>query len=165
MGASMIHAVRTYNKHLVIDFIETPEIWEVISEDGQERGTFRPEVEQECWLAMHNNDGTVVALYNFHAVNGITVEIHAHVLPEYRKEHSAATCLAAFRWMYDNEPECNKIIANVPNIYENVKNFAVRMGFSIEGVNRSSYRKNGGTHDQWSMGITRDEIKELIWGK
>ena len=53
-----------------------------------------------------------------------------------------------------------KVIAQVPFLYPNVKDFCLKNGFVVEGINRLSHQKDGVIVDQWLLGITRDEIEE-----
>ena len=141
-----------------------PDIWETVAEDGQQAKDFEPDLDSDCWLLM--SDDEVIGLYNFHAHNSVTVEIHAQVLPDHRKEYSQETGLAALRWIYDYEFDggkvYQKVIAQIPVIYENVKRFTCGFGFKVEGINRKSYLKGGVIVDQYLLGITRDEIAEVI---
>ena len=152
---------RTYDAALITDLMTRDDIWATIAEDGQKKEEFEPNVLDECWLEMKAGE-TLVGVYNLHTHNGITVQIHAHVLPEHRKKNSRATGIESLRWIYDNAPVYKKVIAEIPFCFENVKNFAESIGYQLEGVNRLSYLKNGVIVDQWRMGITRDEIKEVI---
>lgn len=153
---------RTHDVALVKSVMTLPEIFDTVAEDGQDPAAYAPDVVGEIWLAMRANDGDLIGLYNVHAVNAITVEIHAQVLPEQRKEYSRATGLAALRWIRVNLPDCHKVIATVPALYPNVKKFTMSFGFQPEGVNRASYLKGGKIYDQWLLGITRDEIDGQI---
>lgn len=151
----MITANRIYNKELIKSIIFTQEIWDCVAEDGQSKEDFEPEVDAECWLIM-SNESNVVGLYNLHGINGVTVQIHAHVIPEYRKEYSKQTGKAALDYIIENTGYY-KIIAVVPVLYNNVKKFCESFGFKEEGINRLSYQKNGEIIDQWLMGLTRCE--------
>lgn len=151
----MIVTKRIYNKELIKSIIQMGEIWDCVAEDGQNKEDFDPDVENECWLLMNNEDA-IVALYNLHGINGVTVQIHAHVVPEYRKEYSKQTGKAALDYIIENTGYY-KIIAVVPTLYNNVKKFCESFGFKEEGINRLSYQKNGGIVDQWLLGLTRCE--------
>jgi RimJ/RimL family protein N-acetyltransferase len=152
-----VRAARTYDRRLVVSIMLHPEIFETIAEDGQNPNDFVPDVQGEIWLAMWA-DGEAVGLYHLHRRNAVLIEIHAQVLKAYRKEYSVATGEAALQWILDNLPECQKVIAWVPEIYPNVRSFTESQGFQIEGVNRKSYLKNGKLYDQTLLGITRSEI-------
>lgn len=155
-------ARRTYSVSLIKAVMLLPEIWATIAEDGQDPADFDPDVNDEIWLTMETGEGILVGLYNLHSRNAVTVEIHAQVLPEHRKEYSRATGLAALRWIRVNLPTCHKVIATVPALYPNVKKFTESFGFQLEGVNRASYLKEGELHDQWNLGITRGEIDDQV---
>lgn len=137
-----------------------PDMWATVAEDGQQPHEYTPDVIGHCWLAMFAPDA-LVALYHLHAHNSVTCEIHAQVFPEYRAEYSEGTGLAALRWIYENT-RYEKVVCWVPEIYTNVRSFAESFGFQLEGTNRKSYRKNGKLLDMWLLGITRNEIGELL---
>ena len=157
----MIRAARTFDTELIKSIITRDDIWSTVAEDGRKKEDYAPNVTDECWLLMTSNDD-VVGLYNLHAHNAVTIEIHAHVLPEHRNEHSKETGHEALQWIYSNSPEYKKVVAQIPVIYENVKRFTCGFGFKVEGVNRLSYLKNGAIVDQYLLGITRDEIKVYL---
>ena len=154
---SELTTTRTYDPLTVWAFITTPEIWETVAEDGQEPGEYRPNLTADCWLVMRV-DGEVAALYHIHRLNQVLVQIHAQVLPKYRKEYSQATGEAALAWILANDAECEKIIAWVPTLYPNVKAFTESFGFRVEGRITYGYLKHGRLHDQWILGIKRGEI-------
>lgn len=154
-------AVRTEDADFIKEVITSPGLWPTVAEDGHNPEDYIPDTERGCWLSIIH-DGQFIGLYYIHAHNTVLAEIHAHILPECRKEFSFPSGGAALYWIYEYAPQYQKIIANVPRIYENVKNFTAKFGFVVEGVNRKSYLKNGELHDQWLLGITRDEIKGFL---
>jgi len=158
MGCCMITCDRTYDVNVIKSVIFNPVIWDCIAEDGDHtQEGFVVDTISECWLEIKNDD-LVVAIYNLHTLNSVTLQIHAHVLPQYRKEFSRESGLAALKWIVDNT-DYQKIVAIIPSIYDNVKKFTESFGFIVEGINRLSYKKNGNLVDQWMMGATRSEIE------
>lgn len=153
-----LEVTRTYNVDLVRAVMTTPALWDTVAEDGHDPDDYTPDMEGTCWLLMRA-EGDVIALYALDKINTVTLEIHAQVLPEHRKEYSSATGKAALQWIVDNT-DCQTVMAWVPAIYPNVRDFTVSQGFQIEGVSRKSYLKNGELHDRTLLGITRDEIHE-----
>lgn len=149
---------RVYDPEVIKSVLLRPEIVATIAEDGIDPTRFEPDL-RECWLGMYTDE--LVGLYRVHALNSVTVQIHAHVLPEHRKAHSLDTGRAALRWIHDHTPYA-KVVCEIPEVYPNVKDFAVKNGFRVEGLNRASYRKGGKVIDQWYLGITRDEIAEQM---
>lgn len=152
---------RTYDAALIRSIMTRPDMWRTVAEDGQTVAEYHPDVTCVCWLRVEA-DGETVGLYSFNAHNSVTVEIHANILPEFRAVCSRESGLEALRWIYENAPEYKKIISQIPVIYENVKRFTLGFGFIVEGRNRASYLKNGALHDQWLLGVTRDEVKGVL---
>ena len=147
---------RTYDPMPVREVMTHPDMWATVAEDGIEPGDYAPDVQNAYYVLVRDGD-ELIAMYIFRQRGAVTFEIHAQVLHQHRKEYSGATCRAALQWILD-ETDVAKIIAWVPEIYPNVRNFAVSQGFQVEGINRKSYLKNGELHDQWLFGITRSEI-------
>lgn len=163
-GLTELSIERTYNIELINEILSSDGIYEFISEDGAELSKQRFDVYGECWLKILS-DGVCIGLYNIHQINGITFEGHVHMLTKYRKEYSDLGLKAVYSWLVSDGPECvKKIIVNIPEIYKNVIDFCERNGFKREGVNRLSHLKNGELYDLVMLGITLDEIKEVLNG-
>ena len=150
-------AERTYDIKLIRKIMTRPDILATVAEDHFSDTDYVPEVNGQCWLRMIV-DGETIGLYTLHVRNCVPLEIHTGILHEYRKKYSHESIRKALRWIIDNAPEYQKVIAWVPEIYPNVKNFACRNGFRIEGVNLISFLKNGVLDNQWLLGITKAEI-------
>ena len=153
---------RTFNIDDVKSVIFQPDIFKTIAEDGQTESDVKIDIKGDCWVAVRVNE-TIVGVYLLHPHNSITLEIHAHILPEFRKKHSIQSGRKVLEWFVNN---CDylKLIAQVPDIYENVKQFCLANNFKVEGVNRKSYKKDGEVMDSTLLGITRDEIKGFLDG-
>lgn len=152
---------RTEDLELIKSVIADPVIWETVAEDGMNYDNFEPNVMSEAWLVIRSGN-EIIALFNIHSHGAITAEIHAHVLPKHRKEFSRDAGDICLQWFYDEFPEYEKLIAQIPVIYENVERFTVSYGFKHEGLNRKCYLKNGEIIDKWLLGITRDELGEYL---
>jgi len=155
-----MNADRIYDVSVIKDIVTRPEIWATVAEDGQDPAEFEPDMEQNCWLLM--TDDTVIGLYQLKVMNGVTIELHPMVLPEFRSLYAKVSCKEALRWIVENAAWCYKVTASIPVIYKHVQFFAKGMGFRQEGVNRSSYLKGEVLLDQILFGITRDEMAEVI---
>jgi len=156
---------RTYDVDLIEGVMRSPEIFAVTAEDGARLEDVTADPVGECWLQVVDEDGAVVALYNFHARNSVTVEIHAHVMPYFRKRYSYETGILALTWLRDNAGRYKKVVAQIPAVYGNVIAFVKRFGFREEGVNRLSYVKDGVLMDQMLFGMTQNELKGLLDGQ
>ena len=149
---------RTNDADIVRAVMTHPDMWATVAEDGHDPDDYTPDMTGACWLVMRDGD-TLIALYSLDQINAVTLEIHAQVLPKHRKEYSRATGKAALQWIVEHT-DCQKVIAWVPALYPNVRDFTVSQGFQIEGVSRKSYLKNGELHDLTLLGITREQIGE-----
>lgn len=139
-----------------------PDIWKTCAELGSNINDYDPEVEADCWL-MLDVDGENIGVYNVHAHNSTTIEVHAHVLPEFRQKHSHETGDLVLKWILEEGPEqYQKVIAQIPECYPNVIKFTMAHGFKKEGVNRQSDIVDGILCDQILLGITRSEIEEYL---
>ncbi len=156
----MITVERTLDADLIKSVMLHPDIFKTVAEDGQEPGDFKINVDSEAWVSMSVND-ELIGLYVFHPHNSVTLEIHAHILPKFRKEHAIESGKMALTWFLENG-NYQKLIAQVPVMYENVKNFCLINGFKIEGVNRMSHMKNGELMDLTLLGITRQEVEDFL---
>jgi RimJ/RimL family protein N-acetyltransferase len=68
-----------------------------------------------------------------------------------------------YEWVLENtEDRINKINVSIPENDKRVINFAKKVGFKKEGLNRDSYMKNGTIYAQQNLGITRSEIEDYI---
>jgi hypothetical protein len=155
MGGRM-RIERCHDAKVVREFLMRPEMYETVAEDGFDE--FEPDMEGDCWLCLYLDE--LIAIYQVRQRNSVMVEIHANVLPEYRKDYSKQTGQMALRWLLDNTRAC-KVIAEVPVIYPNVRAFAEQFGFEVEGKLAESYSK-GGLVDMWILGATREQIEERL---
>ena len=55
-----------------------------------------------------------------------------------------------------------KLVSETPVIYRHIKLFALQQGLRVEGLLTKSFEKDGELHDQWIMGISRQEITERL---
>ncbi len=157
-----VTAVRVYDVETIEAIMKRPDIWATIAEDGFDIKDYHPDPVNECWLLMVSDTNDIVGVYRYHSLNAVTVKIHANVLPEHRTQYSKDSGTAALDWLYNNAKGYNKVVAEIPVIYDNVKKFTCSFGFKVEGINRMSYLKNGAIVDQWYLGITREEIGALL---
>ena len=141
------------------DYIKSvlSKMWDNVCEDGHALSDFDPKVLETCWVKVGD-----YGLYCLHPHNKVTLEIHAFILPEHRKEQSIKTGKEILKWIYKECEQYKKIIAQIPALYPNVKKFCLKQGFQLEGINRLSHLKNGELVDQWLLGITRDEIEVIL---
>ena len=90
------------------------------------------------------------------------VEYHPNLLPEHRGAKSEEFTIKSLEWLYNYAPMYKKVNVKIPSCYPHIERYAKRIGFKSEGVDRQSFCKDGKLVDQWAMGITREEIKEVL---
>lgn len=107
------------------------------------------------WMLV-KDEGKILGAILFEVETPVSVKIHPYLFKKFR--HRGREMMGKiFEWFL--KTELNKITAEVPVCYQIVLNFAKKMGFQMEGINRGSYKKNGKILDQWRLGILRDEIQ------
>jgi hypothetical protein len=146
-----------------IDLIKSilTSLWDVIAEDGKLIEDFQVDLENNIFLAVID-DKTTVGLYILHAYNGCTLEIHANILPEYRKECAIPSGEKVLAWFDEFAPEkYQKLFAQIPEIYPNVYRFTLERGFNDEGRLKNAYRKDGKLHDIHILGLERKTLKKV----
>lgn len=133
-------------------------VWDEISED--DAPPYIPDLINEYWIVLIEGNKTV-GCFRCHQINGITWEGHIFILPEYRKDYSEKAGYAIYEWLLENL-EFQKLIVKIPQKYQNVIKFIEKFGFTHEGTNRLSYRKDGKIWNMEHYGITVDEIKDYM---
>jgi len=157
-----IRIAQTFNEDLILSVLTDKAIWPTISEDGQQADKFVIDVEMpDFYYLAVIDDGVVIGIYVLHPFNGCTLEIHANILPVYRKEYAHESAQAVLKWIDKNIPDnFQKLIARIPVIYPNVYRFTMNHGFDDEGLLTKSCFKNGELHDLHLLGLQRSILKD-----
>lgn len=151
-------AERTFDVELIKSILFNDQIWNSIAEDYQDQASITIDPNKDCFMAIHAGE-TIIGCYILHPHNSATLEIHAHILPEYRKLYSIESGRTILKWFKNEAPEnYQKLIAQIPVIYPNVRDFCTKLGFDMEGTIKNSYWKGGELISQWILGISRGEI-------
>lgn len=153
---------RTMDADLVKSVCFVPQVWETIAEDGQTQEEWEPDMSEGWFIAEEHDD--LVGLFNLHVKNCITLEIHPMILPGKRGRPAYQAVMSLWKYLVENTGY-SKIVCFVPDIYRNVKLFAMSCGMKEEGLLTKSYLKNGTITDQWCLGITRSEIEAKLNGQ
>lgn len=140
---------QTTDLNKIIKVLKDPEIFDRISEDGPTSDTWLPSMDEAIFLSDAEGVGVVI----YHAINSVTVEGHIQILSQHR-DKAAEFSEQALQWLWDNT-KFEKIIVQIPEIYPDVVKFVQKFGFSFEGVNKLSHRKNGRLHDQYYLGLIK----------
>ncbi len=156
-----MNVIRTFDKSMIKSIVCEDDIFYCTTEDGFTKDQIVINTEKECWLKIEVKE-KIIGVYRLEHLSSVCIQIHAYVLPKHRKEHSFKSGIEVLRWIFEEYPCYKKVVAVVPVLYPNVKNFCVSQGFREEGCNRLSHLKEGSLHDQTLLGITRDEIEERL---
>lgn len=128
---------RIWNHQLVTETMSS--MWDEISED--DAPPYLPDLINEQYIGVWNDDD-YIGMYRFHQHTSVMWEGHAFILED-KREHAVGSGNAIKAWIKENLKDAKKIIANVPECFQNVIGFLKGLGFVEQGVNSDSYNKNG----------------------
>jgi len=153
--------VQLYDPNIIRGVMMHEDILSTIIDDTWDGSVVTSDLQNNIYLGCVVND-KLIGLYVLHWLNGVTLQGHAHILKEFRADHSLKSCRSIMTWILEKIHRCKKIACFVPWVYPNVKQFLAASGLKEEGILRKSFALNGQLHDQWIMGITRDEMQEIV---
>jgi len=130
-----IHIEQVWDEDLILSVLKEPRIWETISDDGQSSDKFVVDVEAEDYYFLAVvRENICVGIYVLHKFNDCTLEIHANILPQYRKECATESGEKVLHWFDKNVPDkYQKLVARIPEVYPEVYHFTLNRGFNDEG--------------------------------
>ncbi len=143
---------RSFDVEEIKSVFTNPQIWATIAEDNQDIESFNPDPEKEFFLGVYDNS-LLIGFYAFAAKSSVELDVHVQILPKHRKKYALASGHKMIDWFINDAPaNYLKLTAQIPFKYPDVKNFALSIGFEIEGINKQSYRKDGKIYCQWYLG-------------
>jgi len=150
---------------LIRNFIVSDnELWNRVSEDGNNKEDFIiSENPFFWWIGCYSKSDVLVGIFWMHQTSSnICLQVHAHVKKEHREQHAYECGENTLIYFVEKMPKKYvKLIAEIPEIYQDVIHFTLKFGMKKEGVNRLSYKKDDKIIDQCRFGITREEAK--LW--
>lgn len=138
----------TNDKAIINRILKNDDVWSRVAEEGVTKDEY--DAPDGPYYVV---DDTWQALLIGHWKNDVTIEVHINVIPEFRHKAREFADLAV-KWFWDNT-RCQKLVAEIPEIFPDVVKFAKKSGFKPEGVNSLSYRRNGVLYDQFYLGLIR----------
>jgi len=153
--------VQLYDINIIRGVMMHGDILPTIVDDTWDGSAHTPDISNGIYLGCVV-DEALIGIYYLHWLNGATLQGHAHILKEFRREYSIKSCHSVMTWLLEKIHRCKKVACFVPSVYPNVKQFLAVCGLKEEGILRKSFALNGQLHDQWIMGITRDEMQETL---
>jgi len=152
-----INLEQTYNQQAILDILADGDIWNRFS-DGVDFNDFYPEInDTNGWLIVRDDDREIGIIY-LKCSTSCAIEFHPYLYKSDRKL-GREMVKAFFKWFLDNT-DLVKINAIIPDKLKQVINFALKVGFKKEGIDRMSY--NRGKCDRVMLGITRSEVKSWL---
>ena len=150
--ASSIIVERCFDESIV--FAAVLHCFDTIVEDGTDPSCINFNVDHECWL-LFKRDDDVLGLMQMTPYNRTTIDIHPYIYKDKRK-YSLECGKLAIEWFNENAPQMyKKLITQVPSCYRHIKQYALKLGFELEGTYKNSYAKNGELKDLWLFGKER----------
>lgn len=142
--------------------LKAPELFDRIAEDGISIDDYEIEFNGHQRYMMVMLDDLAIGVWNLYPVNSVTLNIHCNILEQYR-EHGKQAGRLILEWFVGECPkQYQKLNAEIPVIYPEVYHFTKNFGFSDEGINRQSIKKNGVLVDQSRLGITMAEVIKFL---
>jgi RimJ/RimL family protein N-acetyltransferase len=101
------------------------------------------------------NENAVIFL---EPINSICYLVHVNFLKIARGKEAIQAGKDTLEYIFSETP-CQKLIAWIAPMHDNVISFTIGMGFKLEGINKASFLKNGQLHDQHLYGLTKKEYE------
>ena len=140
-----------YIKSVIFD----PEMWARCSDDQTEY-----DIDQATclWLVV-TKDGKRVGIASIFNDAGCCLEVHINIPKANRGKGTLEMGRAIIGWIKENNiAGKSKIVTQIPVIHRDVIQFALKLGFVNEGINRQSVIIGGKAIDKVYLGITFGEI-------
>ena len=143
---------RTFNEEFISRIALDSQIIDDMLQDGESVDDCGFNFEQTVYLKYKD-----FGLFILKPITNAVVDIHPVFLKGKRSEAIKAMGLA-LDWIFKNSHSMlNKVVAQFPANRKEIKLYALKCGFKVEGINRESFLKDGEYLDQVMVGITRGE--------
>lgn len=143
MTAGTVTAQRIYDVRVVLAIISEPKIFDAISEDGASMPMV--DVINQHWVGFFVG-AKIIGVAQFRQLSSHVWDSHIHILPEYRKEHSAQAGKVITEWFSENL-KGSAMVCTVPDTCKNVVRFVESIGFKRCGLIENVWLKNGELHN------------------
>jgi hypothetical protein len=157
-GAGKITIERTSDAALIQRLITTPAIWkDVIDDFAPSPEEYKPLISEGMIYLLAQDQDDIVGLFIFQMRSWTEFEFHAVVLPEmWLKLKAKPAALAAFDWIWNHYPTCQRIVGYVPVLKHRTRlRLAPKLGMTQFGLDPNSFQKDGRLWDRACFGISR----------
>jgi len=157
MGSCWMKIKRLTDYAIAMSIIMDTDLEDKIYEDGSNQ--LIPDLVQEIWgLAVDENEFPI-GCYRFHPMGMTNFQVHAFILPEYRKEYAIPASIAVLEWFFSLTDNVMAVTAIIPDSYPNVIAHAECAGLRKCGIIPKSYTHKGELRDQIIMVIHREGVQ------
>ncbi len=148
-----MNVTRTYDIELIRSVVASDKFWNAVTEDGQEKEYYEPNLQKYIWVKFENTEHEMVALIAVEPITTVTINVHAHKILKNTGDNIVEWFV---KWL--NTTNYQKVVAEVPETCDHVRKFVKWIGMNEEGVRTKSYLKNGELLDMHLYGSTRAEL-------
>lgn len=135
-----LEIVRTTDFTVPLRIVHSPGLKDVVFEDSVQ--SFIPDVVNEYWLAVLVNE-KLAGCYRLHKLSAVMWQLHAYMLPKYRKEYSIDATTQVLAWAYSHIDKLSAVVAYAPVCFPNVVAHALKVGFMEVGTLEKAYLRKG----------------------
>ena len=146
---------RTKDTKLIREILNHPSIYEHITDDFPPDETI-PSLDTEQVLFFKIMEGSdCIGLFMTYPHNMVCWELHVALLPKGRGKKTAGAAQQLFKWLWNNTP-CRRIVGEAPAYNPAIKDWALRCGMTVYGVNPKSVLKKSVSHDCILLGVSKE---------
>ena len=143
---------RIHDEDAIATTLYHPDIWPLIRQDGP---LFVLNPTDHWYLFQKGNDWLGMVCLSHRSNHCLS--IHPMIFRAHRRKYAYAIVFECLRMYQDY-----KIVAEIPQYRRELLNFAMKCGFTVEGLNRESLVKDGIIMNTIQLGITSREICSLF---
>lgn len=149
------------NPELIREFMTQPKLYDRMTEDHSvEADSWAPNLILSLWVMAYeiqDQELDIAGMFAFVPETPILYQFYPAINPEYwGHKHTVEAGKLAVQWLWDNTA-AQKIITKAPVLYPDALKWAQRVGFKREGIQRQSFLKHQELHDQYYIGISREQ--------
>lgn len=149
--------VQTQDAEEIKNFI-TPDLFYEVGADDMSYEEFEPNFRLGYLMQkMEDFEG----LWILERRSGVILCVHPAIPKKFRGRLVNKAAKEFYSYIIENM-DFEKLVSETPVIYRHIKLFALQQGLRVEGLLTKSFEKDGELHDQWIMGISRQEITERL---
>lgn len=138
--------------------LEDQEMYERSSDDYTDPVAIQKAFGSVLWLTCIKNDQRI-GLAAIKIASSCVLNVHIHIQKQFRGNGTIELGKLILTWIVENAADQYvKINTKIPIIYKDVIQFAHKLGFKDEGIDRLSIMKKGRLIDRLNLGITFEEV-------